>query len=42
MLVMLMQETENHCGVSGMQERRSIDRKVGMANLHKETQAEFY
>lgn len=42
-LVLLMQETENQCAVSSrMQERRSLDRKVGMANLHKQTQAEFY
>lgn len=45
-LDLLMQETENHCAVSTMlvrmQERRSLDRKVGMAYLHKETQAEFY
>lgn len=38
-----MQETENHCAVnSRMQERRSWDRKVGMGNLHEETQAKFY
>lgn len=41
-LVLVMQETENHCVVnSRVQERRSWDRKIGMGNLHKETQAEF-
>lgn len=39
MLVLLMRETENHCAVSSrMQERRSLNRKVGMANLHRHRQ----
>lgn len=39
MLVLLMQETENHCAVSSrMQERRSLDRKAGMADLRRHRQ----
>lgn len=37
-LALFMQETENHCAFSSrMQERRSLVRKVRMADLHRDT-----